>query len=66
MSLCELESIDNVFYKIKFTNALSLVAKRQVFLKDGIAYVPETKMSSIIISEFKKRLNEGFAVSIER
>ena len=65
MSLCDPESIDNAFYKIKFTSALSLVAKRRVFLKDGIAYVPEAKMSSVIISEFKKRLNEGFVYSRE-
>lgn len=52
------------FYKVYFTNVTNLVAKRQVFLKNGIAYVPETKVYWIIFSEFKKRLNEGFAVNI--
>lgn len=52
------------FYKVYFTNVINLVAKRQVFLKNGIAYVPETKVYWIIFSEFKKKLNEGFAVSM--
>lgn len=65
MSSCNPETIDNEFYKIEFTGVLRLVAKRQVFLKDGFAYVPERKMSLIIISEFKKRLNERFAYSRE-
>lgn len=51
------------FYKVYFTNVINLVAKRQVFLKNGIAYVPETKVYWIIFSEFKKKLNEGFAYS---
>lgn len=39
--------------------------KRQIFLKNGIAYVPETKISWLILPEFKKNLNKGFSVSVE-
>ncbi|XP_012154352.1 DNA primase large subunit [Megachile rotundata] len=51
---------DVKFYKAHFTKVLSLVKRRQVFLQNGIAYVPETKIWCLILSKFKKILNDGF------
>ncbi|XP_076245960.1 DNA primase large subunit [Calliopsis andreniformis] len=63
---CNLEDINNIkFYKVHFTTVNYLIAKRRIFLKDGIAYVPNTKISSLLLYEFKKILNKGFAYSRE-
>ncbi|XP_053974306.1 DNA primase large subunit-like isoform X1 [Hylaeus volcanicus] len=60
------EHTDNInVYKVHFTRVINAVKKRKIFLKDGMAYVPETKMPWLIIPEFKKKLNEGFAYSRE-
>lgn len=57
-------SVDNVdcttFYKVEFQKVKDLVANRRIFLSMGSAYVPEAKMCSVIIYEFKKVLNRGF------
>ncbi|XP_076622542.1 DNA primase large subunit isoform X2 [Colletes latitarsis] len=59
-----IKNIDNMkVYTVHFTSVINEVMKRQIFLRDGIAYVPETKMSWLILSEFKKQLNEGFTYS---
>ncbi|XP_076284468.1 DNA primase large subunit-like isoform X2 [Lasioglossum baleicum] len=49
------------FYKVHFTSVMKPVRKRQIFLKDGIAYVPETKLFWLILAEFKEILNQSFA-----
>nr|XP_031844013.1 DNA primase large subunit-like isoform X2 [Nomia melanderi] len=62
----EIENIDDlIFYKRHFTGLINPVKKRQVFLKDGIAYVPETNISWFLFPEFKKVLHNGFAYARE-
>ncbi|XP_076644165.1 DNA primase large subunit [Halictus rubicundus] len=62
MCYSEIENVENTtFYKIHFTSVIKPVQKRQIFLKDGIAYVPETKLFWLIVPEFKKILYKSFA-----
>lgn len=48
------------FYKVEFTHVLSLVRHRQVHLKNGIAYVPESKINHLIHHRFSKALYSTF------
>lgn len=49
------------FYKVPFHQALDLVAKRDVFLLHGHAYVPQSKVVSILVAKFRTRLSRGLA-----
>ncbi|KAL3928726.1 MAG: hypothetical protein SGBAC_012523 [Bacillariaceae sp.] len=46
-----------IFYKVPFTLALDLVQHRQVFLKKGMAYIPETKLVHLVTSKFRAHLS---------
>jgi len=47
------------FFRIPFTQALDLVAHRQVFLEAGFAYVPVERLVSIIVARFRSSLSRG-------
>ena len=47
------------FFRIPFTQALDLVAHRQVFLENGFAYVPVERLVSIIVARFRSNLSRG-------
>jgi hypothetical protein len=47
------------FFRIPFTQALDLVAHRQVFLENGYAYVPVERLVSIIVARFRSNLSRG-------
>ncbi|XP_076378109.1 DNA primase large subunit isoform X2 [Megalopta genalis] len=60
--LSSVENVANIkFYKTSFNNVIRAVKKRHVYIKNGIAYVPETKMFWLIIPAFNKTLINGFA-----
>ena len=44
------------YLKVPFKEALSLVARRQVFIDRGIAYVPIKELTSIASAHFRARL----------
>ena len=44
------------YLKVPFKEALSLVARRQVFISKGIAYVPVKELTSIASAHFRARL----------
>ena len=46
----------NSYLKVPFKEALSLVARRQVFIEKGIAYVPLKELTSIASAHFRARL----------
>lgn len=46
--------MDTQFFKIPFLQALDLIRNRSVFLKGGFAYVPRTRMVSILVGRFRK------------
>ena len=47
-----------IFYKVPFKAALPLIAKRDVYLEYGYAYVPFTKVVSLIIQRFRMTLSK--------
>ena len=47
------------FHKIPFKHALDLVGKKEVFLRNGVAYVPLDKLVSILVHRFRHTLSTG-------
>eukprot|EP00934_Nitzschia_sp_Nitz4_P004880 Nitzschia sp. Nitz4//scaffold69_size99277//1695//3221//NITZ4_004614-RA/size99277-augustus-gene-0.7-mRNA-1//-1//CDS//3329556658//4870//frame0 len=45
-------------YKVPFTHALDLVRHRQVFIKAGMAYIPETKLVDVLCGRFRADLSK--------
>jgi hypothetical protein len=41
------------YFKVKWAQALDLVASRRVFLKGGMAYIPRDKLVNIIVNVFR-------------
>ena len=55
------EFLKTKYYKIPFEEALQLMAKRQVYLEKGYAYVPLSQLVSTIISRFRRDLSRSLA-----
>lgn len=55
------------FYKVPYSQALSLVSKREVYLRSGYAYVPLDRLVSTIVARFRmslaRALNEAYIMS---
>jgi DNA primase large subunit len=49
------------FYKVTFHIAFDLVAKRDVYLRHGHAYVAQSKVVRILVATFRTRLSRGLA-----
>jgi len=49
------------FFKVPFTEALELVRSRKVFLKRGLAYVPDTELVTLIASVYRTNLSKALA-----
>lgn len=45
------------FYEVPFTHALDLVQHRQVFVKRGKAYIPESKLVNLVTARFRTFLS---------
>jgi DNA primase large subunit len=45
------------FYQVPFTHALDLVQHRQVFVRRGMAYVPESKLVNLVTAKFRTSLS---------
>ncbi|CAG8492731.1 7240_t:CDS:2 [Diversispora eburnea] len=50
-------------FVVEFENALELVSRRAVYLKDGKAYVPAHEQITLVLSEFRKRLEEALLLT---
>ncbi|CCK68370.1 DNA primase subunit PRI2 KNAG_0A07170 [Huiozyma naganishii CBS 8797] len=46
------------FIKLPFENVIELLGNRQVFIKNGYAYLPHFQQVTMISSEFSQRLND--------
>lgn len=57
-------AFDKVFYELPFHEVHpSLIAKRQVIVKKGIAYVPSSGLKLILAGRFKEHLSQGLTVA---
>ena len=50
------------WFKVDWTRVPELVERRTVFIKKGKAYVPIKEQQSMVIAEFKNRLDKGLEV----
>lgn len=49
--------IDTKIYQVPFTHALDLVQHRQVLVRRGMAYIPESKLVSLVTARFRTSLS---------
>ncbi|KAL9047824.1 MAG: hypothetical protein Q9162_007937 [Coniocarpon cinnabarinum] len=50
---------EDAWYKVSWTRVPELVESRRVFLKRGFAYVPAREQTSMVVSEFGRRLDSA-------
>lgn len=56
-SLAAIKDQNQNIYKVPFTHALDLVQHRQVFVQRGFAYIPESKLVTLITARFRTSLS---------
>jgi len=64
MSLSGFESTE--FYKVPFTDVLDLVAKREVLVEAGSAYVSHTSILSIVEGRYRASLSKSLALASQK
>lgn len=65
MSSPNINDIDNTqFYRVLFSHIANLIKKRNVFVMQGEAFVPEQEMAFVFVSHFKRILISSFEVSM--
>eukprot|EP00559_Dactyliosolen_fragilissimus_P005311 CAMPEP_0184863828 /NCGR_PEP_ID=MMETSP0580-20130426/12682_1 /TAXON_ID=1118495 /ORGANISM="Dactyliosolen fragilissimus" /LENGTH=479 /DNA_ID=CAMNT_0027362389 /DNA_START=19 /DNA_END=1455 /DNA_ORIENTATION=- len=57
------EFSQTIYYKIPFVQALDLVASRQCYVSAGKAYVPSSKLLSIITAKFRMSLSKSMTLA---
>lgn len=55
------EVAETTYFKIPFQEATDLIASRQCFVKKGFAYVPMSKIVTIILQKFRSSLSKSLA-----
>jgi len=53
------------FFKVPFAQALDLVSKRKVLIKGGMAYVPSSNVTSIVVARFRTNLSKSLLVAAQ-
>jgi DNA primase large subunit len=56
------EAATMTLYAVPFTQALELVAKRQVIVQRGKVYVPDSKVYPILVAKFRMELSKSLAL----
>jgi DNA primase large subunit len=51
------------WFKVEWEKVPELVEQRRILLKRGMAYVPIKEQSSLVVAEFRKRLDQALEVS---
>lgn len=51
-----------IFFKVPWTLVPDLVSRRMVYLKGGLAYVPQKEQMSLVLQTFRERLERGLEV----
>lgn len=49
--------VDTKIYRVPFTHALDLLQNRQVFVRRGMAYIPESKLVKLVVARFRTFLS---------
>jgi DNA primase large subunit len=61
LNMNPLQKNSNTIYRVPFTQALDLVQHRQVFVKKGMAFIPESKLLSLVTAKFRTNLSRQLA-----
>lgn len=56
----------NKYYKVKFENVYQLVKMRDVLVKKGFAYVHESAVDAIVMTEFRAKLSKNLGLAAKR
>eukprot|EP00518_Triparma_eleuthera_P006325 CAMPEP_0182472074 /NCGR_PEP_ID=MMETSP1319-20130603/21493_1 /TAXON_ID=172717 /ORGANISM="Bolidomonas pacifica, Strain RCC208" /LENGTH=481 /DNA_ID=CAMNT_0024672703 /DNA_START=159 /DNA_END=1601 /DNA_ORIENTATION=- len=51
------------FYKVPFAQATDLLARRQVYVGSGFAYVPSSKLVTIVTARFRMNLSKSLSLA---
>jgi len=51
------------YYKVRFTEVIDLISRRNVFVKKGFAYVPHTDLIAILLSRFRSNLSHKLTIA---
>ena len=54
------------YYKVKFENVYQLVKMRDVLVKKGFAYVHESAVDAIVMTEFRAKLSKNLGLAAKR
>lgn len=57
---------DHDWFKVDWERVPELVEQRRVFLRRGKAYVPQRELTSIVVADFTKRLDEALEVGLQQ
>ncbi|KAK8795675.1 hypothetical protein WA158_000332 [Blastocystis sp. Blastoise] len=50
------------YYKVPFEMAIDLLSSKKILLNDGYAYIPENKMTSVLLRQFREGISRGLAL----
>ena len=50
------------FYAVPFTHALDLISSRQVLVRHGLAYIPQSKLLNLVTAKFRMNLSKHLAL----
>ncbi|XP_044017701.1 DNA primase large subunit-like [Aphidius gifuensis] len=65
-STAKIQNIDGIdFYKVSFKKVTDLVKSRKVFIKKGMAWIPQTELSYLFINHFKEHLTDSFESALQ-
>ncbi|XP_061425179.1 DNA primase large subunit isoform X3 [Lethenteron reissneri] len=54
---------ESTFYKVPFTDALELVRSRKVFVRRGIAFIPQRDLVTIVLNDFRQNLSRALTIT---
>ena len=57
------EFLGTEYYKVPFTQALELIARRECYVEKGNAYVPLTRIVSIVSAKFRVMLSKSLSLA---
>ena len=58
------EFLSTDYYRVPFVQALELVARRECYVEDGFAFVPLTRIVSIVVAKFRVSLSKSMALAV--
>ena len=58
------EFLSTDYFRVPFVQALELVGRRECYVEDGFAFVPLTRIVSIVVAKFRVSLSKSMALAV--